>query len=258
MDIPEFSSDCREIQEIYEEMGSLINEANSLRDRFYQEQLAKNAFELQSLKNQVAPHFLINCLSALSSLSNSPAHQPLMKTLIARLASHLRYTLSTNSSVSISSEIRQLEGYYEMMQIRYPNSLTYHIDLQDLSEDATVFPCLIIMFSENSIKHNLTVGENLNIDVVVREEERDGEDYIHITHIDSGQGFDEDILRDLQDLETFAPTDQYDGHRIGLTNIVKRLKLAYGDSRSSITFSNEPGSGARVDVYIPFIPYQES
>jgi len=258
VDIPEFSSNCREIQDIYEALGPLLSEMSSLRDRYYEAQIAKNEFELQSLKNQVAPHFLINCLSALSSLSNSPANQPLMKTLIARLANHLRYTLSTNSSVSISSEIRHLEGYFEMMQIRYPNSLVYHIDVQDLSEDATVFPCIIIMFSENSIKHNLAVGEELTIDVVVREEMHDGENFIHITHIDSGQGFDEEILTELQDLETFEPTAQYEGHRIGLYNIVKRLKLAYGNSKSSIAFSNEPGSGARIDIVIPFIPYQES
>ena len=247
-----------EVQTINEELENLIDQISELRNRVLSEELAKNQYELQSLKNQVSPHFLINCLSTLSSLSNLSDNQKLVKTLIALLASHLRYTLSTKSAVSISEETLHLRDYYEMMKIRYPNSLTYEIDVMDLCDDAAIFPSLILMLSENSVKHNLTVGEELFIRVDIREEQVKGARMVHITHTDSGDGFQENMLDRLNSLGDASPEEIAEGQNIGLYNIVKRLQLAYRGGYSSIEFSNQPEGGARIDIIIPYRSYQES
>lgn len=179
--------------------------------------------------------------------------------MISTLAGHLRYTLSTKSFVSLAEEMCFVRNYYDLNNYRYPGSLTYQIDIRDLCDNAAVFPCLILMLSENSIKHNLSADEKLKLIVTAREEQDEqGKSYVHITHLDTGNGFPEQMLVDLNrpnpSIEEIA-----DGTRIGLYNIKRRILLAYGESHGSIRFSNnlEIG-GAQVDIIIPYIPYQES
>ncbi len=247
-----------EVREITQGISDLVEQLSAVENRALMEEYAKNRFELQSLKNQVSPHFLINSLSSISSLSSVNADPALVKTLISLLASHLRYTMSSKTSVSISEEVRHLKDYYKMMQIRYPGSLSYDIRIQDLCDEASIFPSLILMLSENSVKHNLAVGELLNITVTASEEELNGEHIVRITHRDSGNGFDPDVLKQLNQLDKNAPETIKEGQNIGLYNIVRRLHLAYQDKQSAINFSNDENGGAVIEIIIPYIPYQES
>ena len=247
-----------EVDEITKGIGDLVDQLSAVKNRVLMEEYAKNSFELQSLKNQVSPHFLINSLSSISSLSSVSSDPALVKTLISLLASHLRYTMSQKTSVSISEEVQHLKEYYKMMQIRYPNSLEYEIDIEGLCEGAAIFPSLILMLSENSVKHNLAVGELLTIWVTAVEEEQNGQQVIRITHRDSGRGFDEDVLEKLNRLSDTPPEAVKEGQNIGLYNIVRRLSLAYPDKESAITFSNDENGGAVISMVIPYIPYTES
>ena len=247
-----------EIKELFEEISILNGQLSDMQNRVLMAELAKNRYELQSLKNQVSPHFLINCLSTLSSLNNTNQDPALMKSLINLLASHLRYTLSTKSMVSIQEEIKHLNNYFEMTKIRYPNSLTTDVHVLNLSHDASIFPGMILMLSENSIKHNLTIGEDLHIRIEAREDIIDGEHCVRIIHEDTGEGFPDELLPKLNHLQEASPDSISDGHNIGLYNIVKRLHLVYEGKNTSIRFSNAENGGARVEIVIPFIPYEES
>ena len=252
-------SRCKEVREINEEVIRLLEHINSLENQVLKEQLLKKEYELLSLRNQISPHFLINCLSVISSMAGTSVSRTVLKSMISTLASHLRYTLSTKSFVSLAEEMCFVRNYYDLNNYRYPDSLTYQIDIRDLCDNAAVFPCLILMLSENSIKHNLSADEKLKLIVTAREEQDEqGKSYVHITHLDTGNGFPEQMLADLNrhnpSIEEIA-----DGTRIGLYNIKRRILLAYGDSHGSICFSNNPESGgAQVDIIIPYIPYQES
>ena len=247
-----------EVQEITQGISDLVEQLSAVKNRVLMEEYAKNSYELQSLKNQVSPHFLINSLSSISSLNSVNADPELVKTLISLLASHLRYTMSAKTSVSISEEVRHLEDYYKMMQIRYPNSLEYEINIQGLCDEASIFPSLILMLSENSVKHNLAVGELLKITVTASEEDLHGQHMVRITHRDSGDGFSPEVLDQLNQLKDTPPEKIQEGQNIGLYNIVRRLHLAYQDKESAITFSNHEDGGAVIEIMIPFIPYQES
>ncbi|MBQ6551253.1 MAG: histidine kinase [Lachnospiraceae bacterium] len=247
-----------EVQEITRGIGDLVDQLSAVKNRVLMEEYAKNSFELQSLKNQVSPHFLINSLSSISSLSSVSTDPALVRTLISLLASHLRYTMSQKTSVSISEEVQHLTEYYKMMQIRYPNSLEYEIDIEGLCEDAAIFPSLILMLSENSVKHNLAVGELLTIRVTAVEQDLNGQQVVRITHRDSGRGFDEAVLEQLNRLSDTPPEAVREGQNIGLYNIVRRLSLAYPDKESAITFSNDENGGAVISLVIPYIPYTES
>lgn len=252
-------SRCKEVREINEEVIRLLEHINSLENQVLKEQLLKKEYELLSLRNQISPHFLINCLSVISSMAGTSVSRTVLKSMISTLAGHLRYTLSTKSFVSLAEEIRFVRNYYALNNYRYPDSLTCQIDIRDLCDNAAVFPCLILMLSENSIKHNLSTDTKLKLIVSAHEEQDEtGATYVHIRHLDTGNGFPEQMLDDLNRPNP-AVEEIADGTRIGLYNIKRRIILAYGDSRGNIRFSNNAAmGGAQVDIIIPYIPYQDS
>lgn len=252
-------SACTEVNEMYIEVRKLNDSINMLRENVYKEAAAKTAFELQSLKNQVSPHALINYLSAISSIMNiGTPNLDVIRQMIKLLSSHLRYILSSKSNVLLSREMEHLETFYRLTSIRCPDSLTYHFDVADTCLNASIFPGLLLMLSENSIKHNLVPMQLLIIYVrVIEEADAQGNSFLHIIHEDSGHGFPPEILDRLNNLKNADLSTISDGNGIGLYNIVKRIQLAYRD-RGSVRFSNRNDSGARIEIRIPFIQYQET
>lgn len=79
---------------------------------------------------------------------------------------------------------------------------------------------------------------------------------IHITHIDSGTGFDEKSLRTYNHILDH-PEVRKNGYSIGIYNIASRLRLTLGEN-STIVFSNELGKGARIDIIFPYVRYRSA
>lgn len=73
------------------------------------------------------------------------------------------------------------------------------------------------------------------------------EDQLVIQIEDDGGGFPEEILQALREGK---PIYKEDREHIGISNVVSRLKLYYGQE-ASITFENMESSGARVCIKLP-------
>lgn len=241
-----------EIDEITNVFNEMIDEIKKLRINVYEENIKKQDIELQYLKSQLAPHFLINCLNTIFALSDSEENTPLIHEIIKTLSDHLRYTLSTRTSVSLNEEMHYVENYLILTQLRFPESLSYSLTISKKAEDASVFPMIVLLVIENSIKNNVVMGELLNISLNAYVEE----DRLHITCIDSGSGFNEDEIEIYNHINEHSEV-LLDGHHIGINNIYSRLKLISGES-ASIKLSNELGSGARIDVDMPYKKYEDN
>ena len=245
---------CREFIQVYETFNDMVAEIHKLRISVYEEKIIRSEFELQYLKSQLAPHFLINCLYSISTLSGDPNGGTIIQDMISHLTEHLRYTLSSKNRVSLSEELQFVENYILLAQLRAPESIRYEIKVDREIGDGSVFPMMILMFTENTIKHNLIVGEMLEISIGGVRETRDGMPFIHLTHIDSGDGFPEGLLQALAEARYDADSIDWGGH-IGVCNTFKRLEIVF-DKRGEILCSNEPGRGARIDIYLPYEPFE--
>lgn len=250
---------CIEVMEINAQFNRLLENIHQLRISIYEEQLAKDQIELRYLKAQISPHFLVNCLSCFSALvSGCDKHEEnreLLQKMMRALSNHIRYTLSARSRISLEEEVHYVDNYLSLVSMRYPGCLHYEISIADQANHSTVFPMLLLMFTENTIKHNMVMGEDLRIKISGCLEEIDGKQRIHLIHIDSGSGFSDKDLEDLPALfYRSANSVCQDGHGIGMYNIVQTLRLVYHD-QAEIRFSNEKDWGARIDIFIPYIPY---
>ncbi|WP_070040659.1 sensor histidine kinase [Robinsoniella peoriensis] len=250
---------CIEVLQINEAINSLVDEISALRIQTYEDQIAMKEADLHILKSQIAPHFLINCLSTICSIQHAPDGMELTQKMVSSLSEHLRYSMGSRTTVSLAKELHYLRNYLELTSIRFPGCLTYEIDLPGSCREITVFPFFLLMLTENSIKHNMVMGEPLFIKIAAQHITMDGKNTVHIVHIDSGEGYDADTLRILNHLAAHLTEDakeQLDGYKIGLFNVLKRMQLVYGN-HTIIKFSNEPGMGARNDIWIPYREYVE-
>ena len=258
--LPENMSNCQEIIDVDMAYNRMIDEIHNLQIGIYEEKLAKSELELQYLKSQIAPHFLINCLYSIMTLADSQDNNHnILHEMIQTLSGHLRYTLSDQTTVPLSKEIHYVKNYIELTKLRFPDCLTYSIDMEPVTENCSVFPLILLMFTENSIKFNMVMGEALDIKISTKLIETDHGKFLHLIHIDSGDGFSEEQIKNynayIKNFDRKALSTDTVGH-IGIPNVATRLKLVYGE-HSDMTFSNEPNYGARIDLVIPYISIEK-
>ena len=234
----------------------MVDRVQSLKIEAYEENIQAKNFQLLALRSQVAPHFLINCLNMIGYMADGTAENTeLIHQMVATLSQHLRYTLSTKERVPLSEEAEYEQNYVALSELRFPGCITFEMDISEEASRAMVFPLILIMFTENTFKYNLVMGEQLKLTVRAEIYEKEGEKRLHLTHIDSGGGYPEEIIQ-MVNYGTASGIAGADGQKIGVRNIAHRLQLYYGES-AELKLSNESGMGARNDIDIPYVEYQD-
>ncbi|MEZ4828828.1 MAG: histidine kinase [Bacteroidia bacterium] len=125
----------------------------------------------ETLRNQVNPHFLFNCLNALSTLVHDDPD--LAETFIARLTRVYRYVLDFREEnlVPLEDELNVLKNYFFLQQIRFGNNLRMYSQVSEALWSCLVPPMTLQMLVENSIKHNIISGEQpLTIELYTEED----------------------------------------------------------------------------------------
>lgn len=170
---------------------------------------ARQEAELRGLRHQLSPHFLLNTLNniySLSILDSNKASEAVME-----LSNLLRHTLyeSQNEMVSLVSEAKFLMSYIELMRLRLASNVQVNQRILIAEDSETkVAPLLFISLLENAFKHGVAPAQNCNIDILL--EEDDKQIHLHIAN-------------------SLHPktTDDRSGHGIGLQSVETRLNYYY-------------------------------
>jgi LytS/YehU family sensor histidine kinase len=119
--------------------------------------------EMQALRAQMNPHFIINCLNSINRYIVK-SDQATASLYLTRFAKLIRLILdnSNNQTVSLSNELEALQLYVQMESIRFDNQFTWDIIVDEgVQSDNTHVPPLIIQpYVENAIWHGLLHKEN--------------------------------------------------------------------------------------------------
>ena len=233
-----------EFTEVSAAFNDTVSELRDLKIDVYERKLQTQNLEMQYLKQQITPHFMINCLNTAYQLTDS-AHTDLAREMLSCLSSHLRYTLSSGQKVRLSEEIEFVRNYMKISEIRYPESLNLQIDCPMEIRDAAIVPLMLLNFVENTIKHEVRMGRLLSIYIVIEK----SEDRLCVTIWDTGNGFSEESLAYLRNLD---PERFSDSTHIGISNVVIRLVHVYPDAE--FDFSNRKGAGAQIRISLPYEP----
>ncbi len=138
------------------------------------EQLMKEniSSQLESLKNQVNPHFLFNSLNTLANII--PEDQEKSIRFVSKLGKVYRYILEIKDKklVTLAEELKFLKAYTFLINERFGENINITIQVPEEAMDKYVVTlCLQITF-ENAIKHNIiTKKQPLTIEVFMDESE---------------------------------------------------------------------------------------
>lgn len=131
----------------------------------------KIASKYQSLKDQLNPHFLFNCLNVLSSLVYEDADKSVA--FIQKLSKIYRYVLEVQKDelVELDKELGFAKNYLELQKIRFGENLQFSIHV--IAVDGYLLPPLSLqLLLENAIKHNiLSQKDPLFIQILQKENE---------------------------------------------------------------------------------------
>ncbi len=111
--------------------------------------------KFETLKNQIDPHFLFNSLNVLSSLiEENPENAQRFTTALSKV---YRYVLEQKDKdlVPIQEELAFAKTYMNLLQMRFENSLTYEISIENIDPEAKVVPLSLQLLLENAVKHNI-------------------------------------------------------------------------------------------------------
>jgi LytS/YehU family sensor histidine kinase len=111
------------------------------------------AWQYQSLKDQLNPHFLFNSLNVLSNLVYENPDQA--NAFIEKLSKIYRYVLDVQYEelVTLDQELAFAKNYLELQELRFGTKLSYIIKVDEPS-NFSLPPLTLQLLLENAIKHN--------------------------------------------------------------------------------------------------------
>lgn len=117
-------------------------------------QRERDRFKLQSLENQINPHFVFNNFSILSELIEEDPRRA--QAFLMNLSKVYRYNLSNVEKplVPIGDELVFLDQYTKILESRYGDSFSLKITEEVRQASGNIAPCSLQMLVENALKHN--------------------------------------------------------------------------------------------------------
>ena len=206
-------------------------------------QAALQESQLRTLESQINPHFLFNALGLISYTAlRENAHQT--EDISYCLTDLLRYSLRNLATpVTLGQEVEAVQRYLSIQKLRFGARVSVEVDVDPTLEDVRI-PCMLLQpLVENAIVHAV---EPLARPVTVAVRARRGAEDVVLEVSDNGAGMETDTLHAIQVRHFDFPR----GHAVGLTNVIRRLELEYGE-RSSIQVESARGRGTRVTIRLP-------
>lgn len=246
-------SETSELVDNFDQMICEIRQKQSLSNELSRQQLDNlemksllQRAELDMLQMQMNPHFLFNTLNAIGALSQIE-NAPRSGEMVERLSSILRHSMTALTQfVSLESETKVAADYIAIQQTRFSGRPLYQ---QQIDEQAYMhhIPCMMIQpLIENAIMHAFPQPKKTDeVRLIVHLDENG----LLLIVADNGIGMEKDRIEALLNSEPYPNEAPAQRRGIGLDNVIRRMRILYGDGHVSITVI--PGQGTRVALTIP-------
>ena len=173
-------------------------------------QIEKHALErqLQYLKYQVNPHFLMNTLNNIHALVDIDPERA--KTSIVELSKLMRYVLyeGNNKLTSLSREVQFLNNYVRLMSMRYSDNVRISLDVPEILPDSMLPPLLLVIFVENAFKHGISYRNKSFVEISLKPQA-------------------DRLLFSCRNSRQQKPQDENMKGGVGLSNVRRRLDLLF-------------------------------
>ncbi len=233
----------QEIRQLSDSFDQMAERIQRLMERVVREEHELRKVEMKALQAQINPHFLYNTLDSIFWMCKEKGNEDAAN-MVAALANTFRISISRGKDeITVRQEIKHVESYLLIQNIRYKNQFTYDFQVEEDILDCKCLKILLQPFVENAIYHGL----NRMID--------DGEihirafsvgEEIHFQVADNGVGM---TLEQVTRLFTQAADDD-NRVGVGVKNVHNRVMIFYGEEYG-VSLESELDEGTTVTIRIP-------
>lgn len=230
-----------EIYMLEESYDAMIERIYELMEKNIKDMDEKRRLELDSLQQQINPHFLYNTLDAIAWMAKIKK-EPEIEKLVMSLAKFFRISLHRGDTIiTVGEEIELTQHYLEIQEIRFPNRFDITYDIDPNVKNYKTLKLLLQPVVENAIKYGMQEQSGTIVISVKKIDEN-----IVYSVKDNGEGFD--VPKDM--LSRPYGTMQENRSGYGLFNINERIRLEYG-AVYGLKIDSEKGKGTTVYITIP-------
>lgn len=233
-----------EIGVLYDNYNEMIERTSDLMDEQYRMGISLKSAELKALQSQINPHFLYNTLDTVNWLAYAGRTEEIHKAVVS-LSKYYRLILNKGQdTLTLEEELRHVEYYMKIQDIRFPDKLTYEVDVKEEIKSSIVPKIILQPLVENAISHGIWEKKSKQGTIrVLGYEEND--QTVCIKVMDDGVGMDADTLS-----KVMSGSIQTSGSSYGVKNVHARLQLMFGEEYG-LSYESKEGEGTCVTIRIP-------
>ena len=187
--------------------------------------------QVRALRYQINPHFLFNTLNAIAALiRDAPAKA---EEMVVQLSDFFRRSLAVNpmEDLTLAEEVELQRLYLEIERTRFPDRMRFDVQLEEGTAEARVPALLLQPLVENAVKHGVAKSEGS-------------------TCIRIGARVDGPVLEIVVENDAKSAGPDSRGEKVGLRNVVERLRSRFGDE-ASLASGEVADGGFRNTLRIP-------
>lgn len=194
------------------------------RDLALLEQLAHTA-QIRALRYQINPHFMFNTLNSIAALictgENATAER-----MVENLGEFFRASLAVDpqDDHSLEQEMHLQKLYLAIEQLRYPDRVTYNLDIDPIANDALVPSLILQPLTENVFRHAVARSA-APIDLEIHA---------------SIEG--ENLLLEVNNSAPKSAKADSPGTGVGLNNVKERLRARFGEAQKFLVRRSDDGA----------------
>ena len=233
--------------------NQMVDEIVGLKIQTYEKKIQVQDMQLKSIRLQLKPHFFLNALTTISSLSGQNRNAQII-TYIDALSRNIRYMFRTGfHTVPIKEEIRHVKNYFEMQDLKYPNCVFYFVDMPEELSEWRIPQMLIHTFIENEYKYAIQMEATLTVLIKISKQIYKESEMLLIEIEDDGMGYPQEVLDYMKGKIKKIGTN---GNRVGLWSIKRMMELMY-EQEDLVIIDNIIPHGCMNRIYVPEKPKHE-
>lgn len=230
-----------EIAMLGHSFNKMIARIQELMEENVREQKLLRKLEMESLDNQIKPHFIYNTLDLIIGQLESNQNEQ-ASSLIEALGNFFRLSLSKGREiVPIASEVEHVRNYLFIQQLRHGKEYQYEVAVEQGILDKYIPRLLLQPLVENAIYHGILQANRQGKIKISGYQVESGEDIVFEIR-DDGAGIEPDQLQDINEVLSGVRSLQHEREYFGLRNVNKRAKLMFGEEYG-VVLQSELGRG---------------
>ncbi len=236
-----------ELYNLTKNLNFMAKQIRSLIDMNIREQKNLQKSEMKALQAQITPHFLYNTLDTIVWLAEAGKSEQVID-ITRALSSFFRISLSRGKEwISVEQEIEHIQSYLVIQKIRYRDILDYSIKIDKSLFSNRILKLLLQPLVENALYHGI---KNKRGKGSISIEGYSSNSSMVFIITDNGYGMRSERLREVIKQIKSDPEEYESGDIYGLFNVVRRLRLYYGEE-ATFAISSEWKKGTVVTLTVP-------